>query len=110
MSDIGIYVVQNSTHSMFLAGIFCSLAYTASLLFLRHFRRTRDPLLLLFAISFFLQGSPRILMLLLHEPVDDPKAVPVYFLRFTAYALIIMAIIQKNWSRRRHGPRDADRP
>jgi len=92
--------IMNSTHSMFLVGAFCTLTFTASLLFLRHYRRTRDPLLLLFSVSFFLQGCPRVVMLLLRQQVDDPRSVPVYLLRFLAYALIIFAIVQKNWGRR----------
>jgi hypothetical protein len=96
--------VMNSTHSMFLAGVFCALAFAASLLFLRFYRKTGDPLLLLFSVSFFLQGCPRIVMLLINEQVDDPKSVPVYLLRFVAYALIIFAIVQKNWSRRSSRP------
>jgi hypothetical protein len=94
-----------STQSPFLAGAITTLAAVAALLFLRFYRRTRDPLFLLFAISFLLQSIGRIIILFF-SPMGDPASddhpeslAPFYILRLIAYGLIIFAIIHKNRAR-----------
>lgn len=92
-----------------LSGCIATLAMIVALLFLRFFRRTRDPLFLLFSISFMLQGLGRLLIYYfarvppggsIRQPED---LAPFYILRLIAYGLIIFAIIHKN----RSGPRSS---
>ena len=96
-----------STQSPFLAGAITTLGAVAALLFLRFYRRTRDPLFLLFAISFLLQSAGRVVVLFLAplnvtDLENHPESIaPYYLLRLVAYGVIIFAIIHKNRARPR---------
>jgi hypothetical protein len=69
----------------------------AGLFFLRFWRDTRDRLFALFALGFFVLAANRIALALTTEPsVRDHH----YWVRFAAFALILVAIFDKNWVRR----------
>ena len=66
----------------------------AGLLFFRFWSRTRDRLFFIFAWSFVLLGVHRILLAL--NAGSDEDQVPFYLLRLLAYALILLALYDKN--------------
>lgn len=71
----------------------------AGLFFLRFWRSTGDRFFLWFALSFFLEALNRLLMGL-NEVLRDQA--PLYYLvRLLAYSLILWAILEKNWPRRK---------
>jgi hypothetical protein len=74
----------------------------AGLFFLRFWRSTGDRFFLCFAASFWLEGLNRLILGLARQ---ENEAYPVfYLLRVVAYALIVLAISDKN----RRQPRLAD--
>ena len=66
----------------------------AGLFFFRFWRRTRDRFFLLFALSFWIEGANRVALGLLSGTSEDSPLV--YLFRLIAYALILLAIWQKN--------------
>jgi hypothetical protein len=78
----------------FLSGVLMMACATAAALFFRYWRQTLDRLFLWFAISFSLLGIERIVNF---RPLTGDLAHPaVYLLRFVAFLLIIIAIVDKN--------------
>lgn len=72
----------------------------AGLFFLRFWRDTGDRLFALFAVAFWLMSFGRLGFALTQElPAAHPY---LYFLRFVAFSLIALAIIDKN---RVHDPK-----
>lgn len=69
-------------------------AALAGLLFLHYWRTTGDRLFLMFAIAFWLEGIQRTLLALGPRPNEGDPAL--YLVRFFAYALIVIAILDKN--------------
>jgi hypothetical protein len=69
--------------------------FLAAVYFLRFWRRTRDRLFLLFAISFFVMAGQRVVVVLLPQ-LDESVEVALYSLRFVAFLLILAAILDKN--------------
>lgn len=70
-------------------------SFIAGLFFLRFWRNTRDRFFLFFAISFWIQAVNRVIQALM-EPT--PENVPnLYLIRLFAFALILWAVIDKNW-------------
>jgi len=69
----------------------------AGIFFLRFWRDTRDRLFALFALAFFLMAANRVVV-----GVSDRLAVQEeqYWVRFVAFALILVAILDKNWTGR----------
>lgn len=65
----------------------------AALLLLRFWRRTRDRLLLWFAVAFALLGVQRGVVLLMQ---NEELAAPSYLLRLVAFGMIIWAVADKN--------------
>lgn len=83
---------------MFVYGMI-TMGYTiAGLFFLKFWARSRDPLFVIFALAFWLLSASQILLAVLDLGREEQGWV--YILRFAAFALIIVAIIQKNVSRR----------
>jgi hypothetical protein len=80
--------------NQFLFGaIFLGFA-CASLFFLRFWRKSHDPLFLLFALAFALLSVERIVMAFL-TPRDEFKPY-VFLIRLCAYVMILIAIVNKN--------------
>lgn len=81
-----------------IEGFFLGVIVTASLIagsfFLKFWKQTRDQLFLFFAIAFYVEGFNRSAFLFLDRPNEgDPL---IYFIRFLSYALIVVAIVNKN--------------
>lgn len=69
----------------------------AALFFLRFWRATRDRLFVLFALSFFVLAINRIALgLTVHWEIRGDY---FYWVRFAAYAIILLAILDKNRGR-----------
>lgn len=80
-------------NEMLIGGI-ATASFVAGLFFLRFWRASRDRFFLLFATAFWLEGAHRIV---LYHWVGPDEASPLYYLpRLVAYALIIVAIVDKN--------------
>lgn len=80
--------------SNFLMGAITMGWVVAALFFLRFWRATKDRLFVMFAISFIMLAATRIVMAFLN-PVGD-EHTHLYWLRLSAYVLILIAIIDKN--------------
>jgi hypothetical protein len=81
----------------FVAGATAMAAAVAATLFWHFYRSTRDRLFALFAVSFALMALNRVLMAVLVGASDN--ATPLYLLRLMAFALILVAIVDKNRAR-----------
>lgn len=82
-----------------LSGIFAALALVAGTLFLRAYRRRRDRFFAFFAASFILLGVTQLGMGIRNAPeIDEPLA---YVPRLAVFALILIAIFDKNRAERR---------
>jgi hypothetical protein len=69
----------------------------AGLFFLRFWRDTRDRLFAFFALAFFVLAVNRLISGLF----PDHRGSHVYWIRFAAFALILLAILDKNRTRGR---------
>ena len=78
----------------FLSGAVTLGYFVCALFFLRFWRRTRDQLLLAFALAFGLLGVGQGLLALADIPTEERG--PVYLIRLAAFAVIILAIARKN--------------
>lgn len=81
-----------SSAVVFIAGASAGLAGVASVFFLRFWRGTGDRFFLLFAGAFALFAVNRIGLISTNREHD----VWIYVLRLAAFALIILAIVDKN--------------
>jgi hypothetical protein len=66
------------------------------LFFVKFWRKTRDPVFGAFALAFFLMGGGRVVEAILRNANDSNPTV--YLIRSLGFAIIIFAIIQKNWA------------
>jgi len=73
----------------------CALA---ALAFLRFWRQTHDRLFLLFALSFGIEAINRAAFAASGLPDD---AAYYYGVRLLSYALLLWAVVEKNWPGRR---------
>lgn len=80
--------------SAFLLGAVVMACVVAGLFFLRFWRKTRDRLFLMFAISFFLLGINWSALMLASEQNEIRTAL--YLIRMLAFVLILLAIVDKN--------------
>jgi hypothetical protein len=81
-----------------LIGAIAAAAFVVGLFFLRFWRATHDRFFLLFAIAFWVEGAHR---LFVYPWAGSDEAAPVYYLvRLLAYGLIIVAIVDKNRTRK----------
>jgi len=79
-----------------ILGAIAMASLVAALFFVRFWRDTRDRFFLLFAVAFALDAVTRLTLGLSdvsaeHEPL-------FYIARLVTFALILIAIIDKNWS------------
>ena len=75
-----------------LTGAIGMASLTVALFFLKFWRTTRDRFFLYFAVSFLIQGINRFF---LAQPSSEESAGG-YVFRLIAYALIVIAIFEKN--------------
>jgi hypothetical protein len=83
---------------MFIYGMITMGYLVAGLFFIKFWTRGRDPLFIIFALAFWLLAASQILLAILEIPREEQGWA--YILRLLAFALIIVAIIHKNISRR----------
>lgn len=79
----------------FLLGVIATASITASLFFLKFWRKTRDWFFLAFSVSFLIEGLNRVAVLLLERPSEGSPWS--YVVRLFAFLLILAAIIKKNY-------------
>lgn len=82
-----------------LLGALGMATLVVGLIFLRLWRQSRDRFFLFFALSFLVQAINRVMLSLLPSPNEGSPLH--YWIRFLAYVLIIVAIIDKNRAPRR---------
>lgn len=82
----------------FISGAVFALCCVAGLYFLRFWRRTRDRFFALFAISFWLMALQRVVALCLAHTKEE--LAEAYLIRLLAFTLILVAIVDKNRTRR----------
>jgi uncharacterized membrane protein YeiB len=80
----------------FLGGAIMMSYAVVALFFLRFWARTRDRLLGVFSLAFWLMALVRPVLLLGHVPSEHHHYV--YLIRLLSYLLIIYAIVDKNRS------------
>lgn len=61
------------------------------------YRQTKERLLMIFALAFWLLGIERLVLGFMG--MENEPSAPVYLLRLIAFSLIIFAIIEKNRSK-----------
>lgn len=83
-----------------LSGAIATGSLVAALFFLRFWRTTGDRFFLFFSLSFAIEGINRGVLGMLTSAGEDQQAY--YLIRLLAYALILVAIIDKNRARSRH--------
>lgn len=79
-----------------LAGGMIVAAAGVALFFLRFWRRSRDRLFLWFAIAFFVQALDRLALSL--GGGAPGEHIWIYGVRFVGFAMLLVAIIDKNRS------------
>ena len=80
-------------------GAIAAASIIAGLFFLRFWKSTGDRFFLFFALSFGIEGVNRIFLGLMGGVREDTPAY--YSIRLIAYSLILVAVLDKNRSRRR---------
>ena len=78
----------------FVMGLTAMGSWVAGLFFLRFWKESRDRLFLIFAMAFWFLGLSRLAVAL--TPDASENHIYLYWLRFLAFALILVAIIDKN--------------
>jgi hypothetical protein len=85
---------------LILSGALAMGLGVAGLFFLRFWRDTRDRLFALFAVAFFLMAVNRVELGLLNGLAGREHH---YWVRFASFAMILVAVLDKNRPRRRAG-------
>jgi hypothetical protein len=83
--------------SQVLLGALAMASSIAALFFLRFWRQTRDTLFLLFSLAFAVDAVTRLVLGL--GNISDEDEPLFYTARLVTFALILVAIINKNRSR-----------
>ena len=79
----------------FVVGIIFTTSLTASLFFLKFWRRTRDVLFLAFSIAFLLEAGNRVSLLFNNTPNESS---PWYYAtRMFAFLLIVASVLKNNY-------------
>ena len=83
----------------FLWGVLAMASATVALYFLRYWKDTRDRLFGFFAVAFALMAANWANHLGM-DPLQEVREYRVYIVRFIAFSIILIGIIDKN--RRNH--------
>lgn len=83
-----------------LLGAIAMASLVAGLFFLRFWKDTKDRFFLFFSISFFVEGVNRFALAMTSNPNEERPFV--YFVRFLAFLLIFVAIVDKNIGKKNH--------
>jgi uncharacterized protein DUF5985 len=78
----------------FSYGVIAALCWAVGLYFLGFWRKTRDRFFGYFAGAFWLLGLGRLAMAVLGETNEARRSI--YLLRLVAYAVFLIAIVEKN--------------
>jgi hypothetical protein len=78
----------------FSYGVIAALCWVVGLYFLGFWKKTRDRFFGYFAAAFWLLGLGRLAMAVLGETNEAHRSI--YLLRLVAYAVFLVAIIEKN--------------
>ena len=78
----------------FSYGVIAALCWVVGLFFLGFWRRTKDRFFAFFAAAFWILGLGRFAMSVLGETNEAHRSI--YLLRLVAYALFLVAILDKN--------------
>jgi Family of unknown function (DUF5985) len=89
---------------LFLIGAIAMASFVAGLFFLRFWRDTGDRLFFIFAIAFWLLGLTRLALVLIGSENRGEEHTYLYWVRFAAFLLILLAIIDKNRPKRENRP------
>ena len=81
-----------------LAGAVAMGFGVAGIFFLRFWRQTRDRLFALFALAFLVMAGNRVELTL--SALRGARGDHLYWIRLVAFALILVAILDKNRSRK----------
>lgn len=84
--------------NLFISGAIMMCYLVAGLFFLRFWQETRDRLFASFAVAFWLLASNRVAFLFIDE-ANEARSY-IYVLRLLAFTLILVAIVDKNRSRK----------
>lgn len=84
---------------LFVLGMISMGFAVAALFFLRFWRASRDRLFLYFAIAFGLEAANRAIYA--YNGAHSEEVTLYFSLRLVAFSLILWAIVDKNWGRRR---------
>lgn len=82
-----------------LIGAIATASFVIGLFFFRFWRTTTDRFFLFFALSFWIESGNRLLLVATSGFKEDSPSY--YLIRFVAYLLIIVAILDKNRSAKR---------
>lgn len=82
-----------------LLGMIAMASFVAGLHFLKFWKSTHDRFFLFFAISFWIEAVNRSI-LALTSPASEHGPL-LYSIRLLAFGLILFAIINKNWPKKR---------
>lgn len=88
---------MTTSAEIFFLGVFAALCVVAGLYFLKFWRKTRDPLFLAFAASFFVRGlndGMRVSM-----PHPNEATAWSFGIGIASSLLIVLAIVKKNLDR-----------
>jgi uncharacterized membrane protein HdeD (DUF308 family) len=83
----------------FLLGVIATSSLTASLFFLKFWKRTHDLLFLAFAVAFLIEGINRIATLSSAHPNEGNPWT--YIVRLFAFLIILAGILHKNYGTKR---------
>jgi hypothetical protein len=87
--------MNQSPLNLFLLGAVVMACAVAGTFFLRFWRRTKERLFGIFALSFWLLGLNWLLLAFIQQ---DEVRTYLYLIRLLAFVLILLAIIDKNRS------------
>jgi len=83
-----------------MSGAIAMASVVIALFFLRFWRDSRDRFFLYFALSFLVQAGHRLYAAFPAENALEDEPLH-YLIRLLAYALILWAVLEKNWPRRK---------
>jgi len=86
-----------------MAGATAMGSFVITLFFVRFWRNSGDRFFLYFALSFLVQGVHRRYAAVASAGIAEQSSPLHYAIRVFAYALILWAVLEKNW--RKPGPR-----
>lgn len=82
----------------FLLGVIATASAGIGVLFLKYWRRMRDPLFLSFGAAFLIEAFNRVWLL---SQSHRNQASPAYYIiRLFSFLIILAAILRKNYGRR----------